>query len=139
VREARVEMAGMERELGYAILGMITSGISDPNTVEEEDEEDDSGGQKMNKKLDHSKGIVNSSGAWCWREDSKGKFYSSIPIPTCLIDFPECLHLTRGLQKFSNTLQSVADLYDDHVRFSLTLKLVYVFICVFALRPNAHN
>jgi sorting nexin-9/18/33 len=81
VREARVEMARMERGLGYAILGMITSGISDPNTVEEEDEEDDSGGHKTNKKPDCSKGIVNSSGAWCWREDCKGRPSSSILYP----------------------------------------------------------
>jgi hypothetical protein len=28
----------------------------------------------------------------------------------------DCLKLTRALQKTSETLQSVADLYDDHVR-----------------------
>jgi len=42
---------------------------------------------------------VNEQGAWCWREG-------------CEV----CLKLTRALQKTSETLQSVADLYDDHAR-----------------------
>ncbi|KXN82204.1 Sorting nexin-33 [Leucoagaricus sp. SymC.cos] len=99
VREARVEMARMERGLGYAILGMITPprpiGMNNGSNNENDEDEEERGG----KKKDPNKGIVNSQGAWCWRENCR-----------------ECPHLTKGLQKLSDTLQSVADLYDDHAR-----------------------
>ncbi|KAF5357010.1 hypothetical protein D9756_006532 [Leucocoprinus leucothites] len=108
VREARVEMAKMERSLGYAILGMITPPRQELDGVDGEDDGEEGereGGESSGrskgkgKQVKRNRGIVNSSGAWCWREDCK-----------------ECLHLTKGLQKFSDTLQSVADLYDDHAR-----------------------
>lgn len=34
----------------------------------------------------------------------------------CTDQAEECLRLTKALQKTSETLQNVADLYDDHVR-----------------------
>jgi hypothetical protein len=34
-------------------------------------------------------------------------------IGTCCIEFGDCLKLTKAMQKTSETLQSVADLYDD--------------------------
>ncbi|KAJ3559820.1 hypothetical protein NP233_g11170 [Leucocoprinus birnbaumii] len=102
-REARVEMAKLERGLGYAILGMITAPRSEDHGEANgftSDDEDAMGASKgKGKDSERTRGVVNSSGAWCWREDCK-----------------ECLHLTRGLQKLSDTLQSVADLYDDHAR-----------------------
>ncbi|KAJ3552951.1 hypothetical protein NP233_g12755 [Leucocoprinus birnbaumii] len=67
------------------------------------DDEDAMGASKgKGKDSERIKGVVNPSGTWCWREDCK-----------------ECLHLTRGLQKLSDTLQSVADLYDDHMKAEL--------------------
>lgn len=72
VREARLEMARAERGLGYAILGMITApftgrrnGIS---IIEEEEEENEEGEER-----ERCKGVVNNDGAWCWREDCKGR------------------------------------------------------------------
>ncbi|KAJ3565647.1 hypothetical protein NP233_g7501 [Leucocoprinus birnbaumii] len=102
-REARVEMAKLERGLGYAILSMITAPRSEDHGEANgfaSDDEDNMGVNKdKGKDSERVKGVVNSLGAWCWHEDCK-----------------ECLHLTKGLQKLSDTLQSIADLYDDHAR-----------------------
>lgn len=57
--------------------------------VSEEDEE-------VNIK---GKGLLTKDGAWCWREGCE-----------------ECLKLTKAMQRTADTLQSVADLYDDHAR-----------------------
>lgn len=50
------------------------------------------------------------------------KVHSSTELVFCALNdtshLPDCLKLTRALQKTSETLQSVADLYDDHVRRS---------------------
>ncbi|KAF8649596.1 hypothetical protein AX16_005687 [Volvariella volvacea WC 439] len=95
VREARIEMSKAERLLSYSLLSLITSKLftSAPLTgIREEDEE----GEQIDRK---SKGLMNDDGAWCWRDDCKS-----------------CLGLTKALQKTSETLQSVADLYDDHAR-----------------------
>ncbi|KAF8068907.1 hypothetical protein FPV67DRAFT_1490194 [Lyophyllum atratum] len=92
VRDARVEMSKAERLLAYSLLSLITSKplASAPMTgVTEEDNLYDV----------KSKGLLNDEGAWCWREGCQ-----------------ECLKLTKAMQKTSETLQSVADLYDDHAR-----------------------
>ncbi|KAI3602522.1 sh3px3 protein [Moniliophthora roreri] len=92
VRESRVEMSKAERLLSYSLLSLITSKplASAPTTgVVEEDEE-------YNSK---DKGLLNEDGAWCWREGCKA-----------------CLGMTKAMQRTSEALQSVADLYDDHAR-----------------------
>ncbi|KAJ7266894.1 hypothetical protein B0H12DRAFT_1320894 [Mycena haematopus] len=92
VREARVEMSKAERLLSYSLLSLITSKplASAPVTGASEEEED------YNAK---DKGLLNEDGAWCWREGCQ-----------------DCLKLTKAMQKTSEALQSVADLYDDHAR-----------------------
>ncbi|KAJ7640857.1 hypothetical protein DFH06DRAFT_1052595 [Mycena polygramma] len=92
VREARIEMSKAERLLSYSLLSLITSKplASAPVTGASEEEED------YNAK---GKGLLNDDGAWCWREGCT-----------------DCLKLTKAMQKTSETLQSVADLYDDHAR-----------------------
>ncbi|KAF8221076.1 hypothetical protein L208DRAFT_1447540 [Tricholoma matsutake] len=92
VREARVEMSKAERLLAYSLLSLITSKplASVPRTEAEGETE----GHDVK-----SKGLVNENGAWCWREDCR-----------------DCLNLTKAMQKTSETLQSVADIYDDHAR-----------------------
>ncbi|KAI8972878.1 PX-domain-containing protein [Trametes punicea] len=93
VREARVEMSKAERLLSYSLLSLITAKplASAPTTgISEEDEEQSNSS---------AHGHVNGHGAWCWREDCEG-----------------CLKLTKAMQKTSETLQIVADLYDDHAR-----------------------
>ncbi|KAL5523195.1 hypothetical protein ACEPAF_1462 [Sanghuangporus sanghuang] len=109
VRQARVEMANAERMLGYEILGLITgrlaNGSGSTDSDEGEEEEDASvsptrsphGRTKQNCK--QKKGLQNAEGAWCWREEC-----------------PECLRLTKCMQKAAETLQGVADLYDNHAR-----------------------
>ncbi|PWN47511.1 hypothetical protein IE53DRAFT_303920, partial [Violaceomyces palustris] len=47
-------------------------------------------------------GATNESGAWCWREGCQ-----------------ECSALTKALQGTAESLQVVADLYDDHAREGL--------------------
>ncbi|OCH85732.1 PX-domain-containing protein [Obba rivulosa] len=95
VREARIEMSHAERLLSYSLLSLITSKplASAPTPeISEEDEEH----------TDKKKGHVNEDGAWCWRDGCDG-----------------CLRLTKALQKTSETMQTVADLYDDHARRTL--------------------
>ncbi|KAI0761285.1 PX-domain-containing protein [Trametes elegans] len=92
VREARVEMSKAERLLSYSLQSLITAKplASAPTTgISEEDEEEDH----------TSHGHLNEDGAWCWRESCES-----------------CLKLTKAVQKTSETLQIVADLYDDHAR-----------------------
>ncbi|TFK49029.1 PX-domain-containing protein [Heliocybe sulcata] len=92
VREARVEMSKAERLLSYSLLSLITSKplASAPTTgISEEEEEDNP----------QRKGLLNDDNAWCWRDGCQ-----------------ECLKLTKAMQKTSETLQNVADLYDDHAR-----------------------
>ncbi|KIM46899.1 hypothetical protein M413DRAFT_440467 [Hebeloma cylindrosporum] len=97
VREARVEMSKAERLLSYSLLSLITSkpiaSVPAPGITNDE-EEDDSTHLK-----DKTKGLLNRSGAWCWRENCS-----------------ECLKLTKAVQKTCETLQTVANLYDGHAR-----------------------
>ncbi|EMD35638.1 hypothetical protein CERSUDRAFT_157518 [Gelatoporia subvermispora B] len=95
VREARIEMSHAERLLSYSLLSLITSkplAAAPAPGISEEDEED----------ADKKRGHMNEDGAWCWREGCE-----------------QCLKLTKALQKTSETLQTVADLYDDHARRTL--------------------
>ncbi|EGO03823.1 hypothetical protein SERLA73DRAFT_102119 [Serpula lacrymans var. lacrymans S7.3] len=94
VREARLEMSKAERLLSYSLLSLITSkplASAPMNGISEEEEGDESDAKV--------RGPLNSQGAWCWREDCK-----------------DCLSLMKAMDKTSETLQSVADLYDDHAR-----------------------
>ncbi|PIL23132.1 hypothetical protein GSI_14441 [Ganoderma sinense ZZ0214-1] len=95
VREARVEMSKAERLLSYSLLSMVTAKplASAPTTGLREEEEED--GEQNSATHGH----VNEDGAWCWREGCES-----------------CLKLTKAMQKTSETLQIVADLYDDHAR-----------------------
>ncbi|PPQ86618.1 hypothetical protein CVT25_006802 [Psilocybe cyanescens] len=100
IREARIEMSKAERLLSYSLLSLITSkpmaSSSAPGTTREEE---DASGHSTEKNGDKKKGLVNSDGAWCWREGCS-----------------ECLKLTKAVQKTSETLQTVANLYDGHAR-----------------------
>ncbi|KAF9072231.1 hypothetical protein BDP27DRAFT_1320612 [Rhodocollybia butyracea] len=116
VREARIEMSKAERLLSYSLISLITSkplassgqsphirGIMEEDEDEEEVSPTASGsglsnGQKSKLRY-KGKGCMNADGAWCWREGCR-----------------ECLTLTKALQKTAETLQIVADLYDDHAR-----------------------
>ncbi|TDL25185.1 hypothetical protein BD410DRAFT_765795 [Rickenella mellea] len=123
IRQARVEMSNAERLLSYSLLSLITSTpLATSSTITEEEEEEDSDGSGSNDSgsqrngyqnaksgasgsgsgMKKTRGLMNGDGAWCWREDCS-----------------ECLHLSKALQKTSETLQGVADLYDDHARRTL--------------------
>jgi len=95
VRMARAEMSAAERLLSYSLLSLITSrplgGQTNGAAGVHDDEDED-------QPKDES-GLVNGQGAWCWREDCT-----------------DCFRLTKSMQKTSDALQSVADLYDDHAR-----------------------
>ncbi|OSD05124.1 PX-domain-containing protein [Trametes coccinea BRFM310] len=94
VREARVEMSKAERLLSYSLLSLITAQplAAAPTTGISEDDEEQTTNHSVH-------GHVNEDGAWCWRENCDS-----------------CLKLTKAMQKTSETLQIVADLYDDHAR-----------------------
>ncbi|KAH9478454.1 Sorting nexin-33 [Psilocybe cubensis] len=102
IREARIEMSKAERLLSYSLLSLITSkpmaASSAPGTTR--DEEDASGHSTTTAAAaEKMKGLNNSDGAWCWRENCA-----------------DCLKLTKAVQKTSETLQTVANLYDGHAR-----------------------
>ncbi|KAG6854104.1 hypothetical protein C0991_010518 [Blastosporella zonata] len=96
VREARVEMSKAERLLSYSFLSLITSKPLASAPMTGVSEEDDLYDVK-------SKGLLNDEGAWCWREDCQGTVSA---ITTIL----------PAMQKTADTLQVIADLYDDHAR-----------------------
>jgi len=78
--------------LSYSLLSLMTcKPLSSAPMTGIGEEEDDT--------HDKAKGLVNSDNAWCWREGCE-----------------DCLKLTKAMQKTSETLQNVADLYDDHAR-----------------------
>ncbi|KAK7462902.1 hypothetical protein VKT23_007481 [Stygiomarasmius scandens] len=109
IREARVDMSKAERLLSYSLFSLITSKPLASNSggiaEEDEDEEDQypnnvNGTVKgYNPNKHKGKGTMNKDGAWCWREGCE-----------------ECLALTKAMQRTADSLQSVADLYDDHAR-----------------------
>ncbi|KAG1823450.1 uncharacterized protein BJ212DRAFT_1262371 [Suillus subaureus] len=92
IREVRLEMSKAERLLSYSLLSLITSTplSSAPLTGINKDAEDTP---------PQRNGLLNEEGAWCWRESCQ-----------------DCLRLTKAMQKTSDSLQIVADLYEDHAR-----------------------
>ncbi|KAH8994475.1 hypothetical protein EDB92DRAFT_1849434 [Lactarius akahatsu] len=109
IRQARVEMSKAERLLSYSLLSLITTKPiatlpSAGVTTREEDTYSQSDLEEIitneeDKPAKTVNGYVNEQGAWCWREGCE-----------------DCLKLTKALQKTSETLQNVADLYDGHAR-----------------------
>ncbi|KIP04499.1 hypothetical protein PHLGIDRAFT_75831 [Phlebiopsis gigantea 11061_1 CR5-6] len=92
VRQANIEMSQAQRLMSYSLLSLITSKpLAQASMAGIPEEEED-----INPK---QKGHMNEDGAWCWREGCS-----------------ECLKLTKAMQKTSETLQNVADIYDDHAR-----------------------
>lgn len=103
----RLEMSRAERLLSYSLLSLITSKplSSAPMTGISEEEEETN---------DKSNGLFNRENAWCWREGCEGERW--IWVHGQYTDYGiDCLRLTKAMQKTSETLQNVADLYDDHV------------------------
>ncbi|KAH9174915.1 hypothetical protein EDB89DRAFT_421059 [Lactarius sanguifluus] len=109
IRQARVEMSKAERLLSYSLLSLITTkpiatlpsaGVMtrEEDTYSQSDLEEIATNEE-DKPAKTVNGYVNEQGAWCWREGCE-----------------DCLKLTKALQKTSETLQNVADLYDDHAR-----------------------
>ncbi|KAI0821889.1 PX-domain-containing protein [Trametes gibbosa] len=98
VREARVEMSKAERLLSYTLQSLITARpLASAPTTGIDDDDDEGEGEEAQSST--TRGHLNADGAWCWRENCDS-----------------CLKLTRAMQKTSETLQIVADLYDDHAR-----------------------
>lgn len=87
-------MSKAERLLSYTLLSLITAKPSSAPALGAVEEEIDASPQLH--------GLLNNDGAWCWRDDCQ-----------------DCLQLTKAVQKTAETLQSVADLYDDHVSAKL--------------------
>lgn len=109
---ANTEMSKAERLLSYSLISLITSKplaatSQSPHIpgIAEEDEDEDSDSSSPPDSLNtkthvkyKGKGLINEDGAWCWREGCR-----------------ECLSLSKSIQRTAETLQNVADLYDDHV------------------------
>ncbi|KAG8960054.1 hypothetical protein FRC05_007128 [Tulasnella sp. 425] len=101
LREAHVGMSIATRALSYSLLSLITSTPAESSTLsptsptvsypwETEDDGNDEGSGK--------KGLTNDEGAWCWRDDCE-----------------DCLKRTKAYQRTVETLQYIADAYDDHI------------------------
>ena len=108
-------MSKSQRLLAYTLLSLITStpmNETSITSISEDDNEDECGecGSKQ------PPGHMNSDGAWCWREGCLGGLLSIFPYTYSNDIHTDCLQLTKAMQKTSDTLQTVADLYDDHVR-----------------------
>ena len=133
-------MAGAERLLSYSLLSLISSkpfqstslDQNEASSESESDEEDAPPSRSRNGKSAVSKvnghgklaclGLANNDGAWCWRDDCAGE-PEPLVLASCghninsVFNWADCLRLTKCMQKTAETLQGVADLYDDHVRF----------------------
>jgi sorting nexin-9/18/33 len=114
-------MSKAERLLSYSLLSLITSTpiASDPAPGTTSEEEGEIPSHSAEKAEDKKKGLVNKDGAWCWRENCSGLSPCYFTILYLNIDLPsmsECLKLTKAAQKTCETLQTVANLYDGHVR-----------------------
>ncbi|KAG5643644.1 hypothetical protein DXG03_000570 [Asterophora parasitica] len=115
VREARVEMSKSERLLAYSLLSLITSKPLASAPITGVTEEDDLYDVK-------SKGLLNDEGAWCWREDCH-----------------DCLKLTKAMQKTSETLQGVADIFDDHADEEMAARCETVLNTTMAEMETYHS
>jgi sorting nexin-9/18/33 len=120
----KLEMSKAERLLSYSLLSLITTKpIATLPSAGVTTREEDLYFQSDREELDEdeseehpkAKGYVNEQGAWCWREGCEGVL-QTLSVSGTLLTVPDCLKLTKALQKTGETLQSVADLYDDHVR-----------------------
>ncbi|VDC02799.1 unnamed protein product [Peniophora sp. CBMAI 1063] len=102
-RQARTEMSKAERLLSYSLFSLVTGkqlAMTHAEDVEsDEEEEPDDPIEAAKRRARKGKSVVNQAGAWCWKDNCQ-----------------QCLKLTKALVKTGETLQSVADLYDDHAR-----------------------
>ncbi|KAG8926590.1 hypothetical protein FRC02_008791 [Tulasnella sp. 418] len=106
VRDVGVDMSVAQRDLSYSILSLITStphvdsnGSAPTPSLAYKPSPWDEDGDIPSDSEENRKGLLNDEGAWCWRDDCE-----------------DCLRLTKALQKMAETLQSTADIYDDHAR-----------------------
>ena len=70
-------MSKAERLLSYSLLSLITStpiasASASPGTTSDEEGSSPSG-QLSEKAEDERKGLMNTDGAWCWREGCSGE------------------------------------------------------------------
>ena len=142
-------MSKAERLLSYSLLSLITATpLAAPNpsasTSGEVDGEANEGEGDATQDDDagesgKSKGLVNEEGAWCWQEGCHGgpQLIFSYYLHLFNLLLTECLHLTKALQKTAAALQNVADLYDDHVSWPLTMFVRYS--CHLFSRPGVRN
>jgi hypothetical protein len=135
VREARVEMARMERALGYAILGMITAPIdASTNDGTEEDEGDVSEGEracragKKSSRDEHLTGLVNSSGSWCWRENCKGDLKCSLLRNSSHVIVEKNVYTSRKAFKNSVIPFSLLPIFTTTTYVSQSLKYLLALI-----------
>jgi sorting nexin-9/18/33 len=102
-------MSKAERLLSYSLLSLITSTPWSSTSLTGISEDDEDTPPQRN-------GLLNEDGAWCWREGCQGAqnvVFEVLRLTKTWLE--DCLKLTKSMQKTSDTLQIVADLYDDHV------------------------
>lgn len=105
------EMANAERQLSCALLSLISpaepaSNVNGNDEYDEQHERDNPNGfgiyhQHDSLKTKKGVGLVNSSGAWCWREDCQGKFHGLIIIRIQLCYPPILLRVSDIDQEYA--------------------------------------
>lgn len=123
-------MSVAQRTLSYSLLGLITSTPIDLTTssangatpslayslTQWEAESDDGSDEEDITPKDKKKGLLNDQGAWCWRDGCEGGSNTQASVDRDRQIYPiDCLHRTKAYQRVAETLQIVADSYDDHV------------------------
>ncbi|KAG8903855.1 hypothetical protein FRC01_008958 [Tulasnella sp. 417] len=103
LREAHVGVSIATRALSYSLLSLITSTQAEPSTLSPTTPAVtypwETGSDDGNDEGSKRKGLMNDEGAWCWRDDCE-----------------DCLRRTKAYQRTAETLQFIADAYDDHAR-----------------------
>ncbi|KAG8974512.1 hypothetical protein FRB90_009757, partial [Tulasnella sp. 427] len=103
VREAHVGMSIATRALSYSLLSLITSTPAESSTLSPTSPTVsypwETGSDDGNNDGSKRKGLMNDEGAWCWRDECE-----------------DCLRRTKAYQRTAETLQHIADAYDDHAR-----------------------
>ena len=94
-------MAKSEKLLSYSLLSLITSTPIGGR---------DSQSESMNPDEEickSTKGLMNTDGAWCWRDDCSGTNKQSAVILFAQRHelLSECLRLTKRVQRTAETLQ----------------------------------
>lgn len=123
LRSLAADRANLHRLFALHLLALISSKRpgdssastnlpSSPSSDEPDSDDED----------EHRKGLLNSDGAWCFKDDCDGALLRltsvgrSRVVADSLSALAECLSLTKAMQGAAEAIADVADLEIQHVR-----------------------